>query len=333
MAMNPRKRWFASKLLRFVVISFLVLTITFILPRMMPGDPVENLFGENVTRVDPAVRASLEAKYELDRPAWDQYTKYLSTIFTFDFGYSISLGMSVNDLIAQRLSWTILLLFPAILIGSLLAFALATRCGMRRGSRMDRAFSFLAIFVHTVPGFLVAMIFVRFFSFQLGWFPLGHLRSGEFQGLDDAFDIAYHLFLPVLVLTLLVGSSNFLILRNSVTQINDDYFIFVARSKGLRERSIAIRHVMRNVLPVFLSLLALNIGFMVSGALLIEIVFSIQGMGSLLYDAVRLQDYPVLQAVFIILTFVVLFLNLLAEILYGWADPRIGDAQGRGEAT
>lgn len=330
--MSPKKRWFASKLIRFAAISFLVLTITFVLPRLMPGDPVENLFGETVTRVDPAVRADLEAKYELDRPLWDQYTKYLSTVFTFDFGYSISLGMSVNDLIAQRLSWTILLLLPAILLGSLAAFALATRCGMRRGGGLDRVFSFLAIFVHTVPGFLVAMVFVRFFSFQLGWFPLGHLRSGEFQGIEDALDVAYHLFLPILVLTLLVGSSNFLVMRNSVTQINDDYFIFVARSKGLRERTVASRHVMRNVLPTFLSLLALNIGFMVSGALLIEIVFSIQGMGSLLYDAVRLQDYPVLQAVFIILTFVVLLVNLLAEVLYGLADPRIGDAQGRGEA-
>lgn len=329
--MSPRKRWFASKMVRFMVISFLVLTITFILPRMMPGDPVENLFGETVTRIDPEVRAELEAKYELDRPLWDQYVKYLSTIFTFDFGYSISLGMSVNDLLAQRLLWTTVLLLPAILIGSSMAFLLSTRCGMNRGGRLDKTLSFMAIFIHTVPGFLVAMVFVRFFSFQLGWFPLGHLRSGEFQGWADLVDVAYHLFLPVLVLSLLVGSSNFLVLRNSVTQINDDYFIFVARSKGLRERAVAIRHVMRNVLPIFLSMLALNLGFIISGALLIEIVFSIQGMGSLLYDAVRMQDYPVMQAVFIILTFMVLTLNLVAEFLYGLVDPRIGDAQGRGE--
>lgn len=329
--MSPRKRWFASKMLRFAVISFLVLTITFILPRLMPGDPVENIFGENVTRVDPEVRANLEAKYELDKPIWDQYTKYLSTIFTFDYGYSISLGMSVNSLIEQRLMWTIVLLLPAIVVGSILAFFLATRCGMKRGGWLDKASSFMAILLHTVPGFLVAMLFVRLFSFQLGWFPLGHLRSGEFQGLADVGDIAYHLFLPVVLLSLLVASSNFLILRNSVTQINDDYFIFVARSKGLKEGAVARRHVMRNVMPVFLSMLALNIGFMVSGALLIEIVFSIQGMGSLLYDAVRMQDYPVIQAVFIILTFMVLSMNLVAELLYGLADPRIGDAQGREE--
>jgi peptide/nickel transport system permease protein len=331
--MSPRKRWFISKMIRFIVISFLVLTITFFLPRMMPGDPVENLFGETVTRIDPEVRAELEEKYELDEPLWDQYVKYLSTIFTFDFGYSISLGMSVNDLLVQRLMWTTALLLPAIIIGSTTAFIIATRCGMKRGDKLDKTLSMTAILLHTVPGFLVAMIFVRIFSFQLGWFPLGHLSSGEYQGLADVADISYHLFLPILVLSLLVGTSNFLVLRNSVTQINDDYFIFVVRSKGLKERTVAIRHVMRNVLPIFLSMLALNLGFIVSGALLIEIVFSIQGMGTLLYDAVRMQDYPVMQAVFIILTFMVLTMNLVAEYLYGFVDPRIGDAQGRGEMT
>ena len=111
------------------------------------------------------------------------------------------------------------------------------------------------------------------------------------------------MFLPIAVVALLVGSSQFLVLRNSVTQIGDEYFIFVARSKGLRRNDVETRHVIRNVLPTFLSMLALNIGFIVSGALLIEIVFSIQGMGNLLYDAIRLQDYPLMQAIFIILTF------------------------------
>ncbi len=313
--------------MRFAVILFLVLTITFILPRMMPGDPVENLFGETVTRVDPSVRAFLEEKYGLDRSLPEQYVKFLSSIFTLDFGYSITLGMEVSDLIEQRMTWTIVLLLPAIIIGSVASFLLATKCGMRRNGALDRTASFFAILIHTVPGFLVAMLFVRVFSFELGWFPLGHLRSGEYQGIVDLGDIAYHMFLPIAVVALLVGSSQFLVLRNSVTQIGDEYFIFVARSKGLRRNDVETRHVIRNVLPTFLSMLALNIGFIVSGALLIEIVFSIQGMGNLLYDAIRLQDYPLMQAIFIILTFCVLSMNLIAEVLYGLADPRIGDSQ------
>jgi peptide/nickel transport system permease protein len=159
---------------------------------------------------------------------------------------------------------------------------------------------------------------------------LGHLRSGAHTGWLNLLDIAYHLFLPTTVLALLIGSSMFLVLRNSVIQINNEYFIFVARSKGLSERRIATRHVMRNIMPVFLSLLALNLGFVVGGTLLIEIVFNIQGMGSLLYEAVKMQDYPVVQAVFIILTTVILGMNLVAEVLYGLADPRVGDSLERG---
>jgi len=330
MMISRRKRWFIVKIVRFLMIAFVVLTIAFMLPRLMPGDPVANLFGESVTNLDPIVRESLESRYGLDRPLWDQYLIFLSSIFSFDFGYSISLGLEVDYLIRSRLLWSVIMLLPAIIIGAISSLILAVRCGMHRGRYADRILTFSAILMHTVPGFLVAMLFVRFFSFQLDWFPLGHVRSGDFSGLADVADIAYHLFLPVMVLSLLVGSSKFLVLRNSVTQINGDYFILVTRSKGLSERRIARGHVARNIMPIFLSMLAMNLGFIVSGALLIEIVFSIQGMGTLLYDAIRMQDYPVIQAVFIILTLMVLATNLLAELLYGLADPRVGDSSDRG---
>jgi peptide/nickel transport system permease protein len=294
----------------------------------MPGDPIINLFGERLIYVDPDMRAFLEAKYGLDKPLGDQYLIFLSTIFTFDFGYSISLAMYINKLIAERVIWTIALVLPSIIIGSTISLLLAMNCGMNRGTGKDKTLSALAIFLHTVPGFLIGMVFLRIFSLQLGWFPLGHLSSGSYSGWLYYLDIAYHLILPFSVLTLLIASSQFLILRNSVTQINDDYFIFVARSKGLSEIQIAWNHVLRNILPVFLSMLAMNLGVMISGALLIENVFSLQGMGTLLYEAVTMQDYPLIQSIFIILTFSVLIMNLIAEILYGLADPRVGDSLG-----
>lgn len=278
--------------------------------------------------VDPDMRAFLEAKYGLDKPLGDQYLIFLSTIFTFDFGYSISLAMGINKLIAERMIWTIALVLPSIIIGSTISLLLAMNCGMNRGSGKDKTLSALAIFLHTVPGFLIGMVFLRVFSLQLGWFPLGRLASGSYSGWLYYLDIAYHLILPFSVLTLLIASSQFLIQRNSVTQINDDYFIFVARSKGLSEMQIAWNHVLRNILPVFLSMLAMNLGVMISGALLIENVFSLQGMGTLLYEAIKMQDYPLIQAIFIILTFSVLIMNLVAEILYGLADPRVGDSLG-----
>jgi peptide/nickel transport system permease protein len=296
----------------------------------MPGDPVENMLGEKVTLIPPEDRAALEVKFGLDRPIQDQYLSYLSSVITWDLGYSITRSAPVLDLIAQRLVVTLAILLPAIIIGSAFALVLATRCGMHRGGKVDAVLSSLAIFIQTVPGFLIAMVFVLVFSFTLGWFPLGHFKSGDYQGVSDIADILYHISLPIFVLALLGGSSKFLVLRNSITQINGDYFIFVARSKGLSERVVAHRHVMRNVLPTFMSLLALNLGFMVGGALLIELVFSINGMGTLIYDAVMTRDYPMLQGCFIVLTLVVLLASFLAEVLYGLADPRIGDSKDQG---
>ena len=324
--MNPGHSWVLSKIIRFIIISFIILTIMFLLPRLMPGDPVLNLFGESLTFVDPGVRSVLEAKYGLDKSLWDQYVIYLSSIFTLDFGYSIVLGMNINELISDRVVWTITLVLPSIAIGSAVSLLLAMKCGMNSGSRTDKGLTGLAIFLHTVPGFLIGLVFIRFLSYQMGWFPLGHISSGDYSGWLLYADIAYHYILPVTVLSLLIASSQFLILRNSVTQIGDDYFIFVARSKGLNESQVASRHVLRNIMPVFLSILAMDLGVMVSGALLIERVFSLRGMGTLLYDAITMQDYPLIQAIFIILTFSVLIMNLIAEILYGLADPRVGDS-------
>ncbi len=298
----------------------------FILPRVMPGDPILNLFGERLTFVDPEVRQFLEEKYQLDRPLWDQYRAFLSSVVTMDFGYSIFLGMDINPLIGRRFLWTLILVLPSIFIGSFTALYFSVRVGVSSKSWKDNLTVITSILLHTVPGFFIGMICIRFFSLELGLFPLGHLSSGEYTGLLYYVDIIHHLALPVIVLSLLIGSSQFLILRNSVLQIKGDYCIFVARSKGLTEPEIAMRHITRNILPVFLSIFAMNIGGVVSGALLIEVVFSLRGMGTLLYDAISTQDYPLIQAIFILLTFSVLIMNLAAEVLYGIADPRVGDS-------
>jgi peptide/nickel transport system permease protein len=166
----------------------------------MPGDPIINLFGERLIYVDPDMRVFLEAKYGLDKPLGDQYLIFLSTIFTFDFGYSISLAMDINKLIAERVIWTIALVLPSIIIGSTISLLLAMNCGMNRGTGKDKTLSALAIFLHTVPGFLIGMVFLRIFSLQLGWFPLGHLSSGSYSGWLYYLDIAYHLILPFSVI-------------------------------------------------------------------------------------------------------------------------------------
>jgi len=324
--MSPRNKWFAMRVVRFVSIGLLVLTIVFILPRIMPGDPVENILGEASIGLTEEAREVLLAKYKLNEPIWDQYIAFLTSIFTLDFGYSITRSMPVDRLIMNRLPWTIILTLPPIIFGSILAIFTSIKCGMSQGSKLDRLLSGISIYFETIPGFLFAMVMILIFSFQLGIFPLGHLRSGEYTGIGNIMDIIYHLTLPIITLTISIFLGKFLILRNNVIQMSHENYIFVARSKGLSEKYIERKHIMRNTMPVFLSMLIMNIGFMISGALMIEIVFSFQGMGTLLQSAITAQDYPVIQGVFIILVGWVLFTNLFAEFIYGIADPRIGDS-------
>ncbi len=326
-----RLTYLAGKLLRYGISLLAILTIVFFIPRAMPGDPIIHLLGEDTLHIDQQTLDELRAEYGLDRPLHEQYFTYLSGIFTFDFGYSIHKNLPVRDLIADRLFWTFILICPSLVIGGGLALILGSAAGFRRGDRTDRMLTALIIFLHTVPSFLLAMVIVSVFSFHLGWFPLGNLSSGGMRGVSGLLDTMWHLMLPVSVLSIMEAASMFLVVRNSVTQVMGEYFVFVAKAKGLSERVIKLRHVVRNILPQFISIMALNFGFIVSGALIIEIIFSLNGMGTLIYDAVMARDYPVLQGCFVVLALCVLAANFLADLLYGIADPRIADAKNEGD--
>lgn len=322
--MRGRKAYTLGKLIRYAFTFFLILSLNFALPRMMPGDPIVNLLGEEAMHNDPRMIEQLRAEYGLDKPLHIQYISYLRSLAEMDLGYSIHKNLSVTELIANNLLWTLLLVFPSVLIGSILALLFGSLAGFRNNSLTDYLITALALLFYTCPPFLLAMLLLSVFAFHLGLFPLGNLTSGGREGLDYARDVVWHLFLPAASLSLLGASYKFLVVRNSVMQIFDEQFVVAARAKGLTECGILLRHVIRNVLPPFISMVALSFGFMVSGALIVEIVFSLNGMGTLIYDAVVARDYPVMQGCFLVLTVFVMAANFAADMLYAIADPRIG---------
>lgn len=322
--LSSRRAYFLSKLVRYSFTFLLILSLNFALPRMMPGDPIVNLLGEEALHNDPRMIERLRAEHGLDRPLHIQYIGYLRSLARMELGYSIHKNLSVAELMENSLLWTLLLVFPSVVIGSILALLFGSLAGFKNNSRTDFRLTALALLFYTCPPFLLAMLILSIFAFHLGLFPLGNLTSGGRLGLDYVLDVAWHLFLPVAALSLLGASYKFLVVRNSVTQIFDEQFIVAARAKGLTERCILLRHVIRNVLPPFISMVALSFGFMVSGALVVEIVFSLNGMGTLIYDAVVARDYPIMQGSFLVLTIFVLAANFAADMLYGVADPRIG---------
>jgi peptide/nickel transport system permease protein len=328
-----RSGFFAGKAFRYGITLVIILSINFGIPRMMPGDPMIHLLGEDAARADKQMLDELRASYGLDRPLHEQYLEYMLGAGHLDFGYSIHKNLKVTDLLSDRLFWTLVLVFPSVVIGGLAALLFGSVAGFRHGGKIDRLLTGTSVLLYTWPSFLFAMIIVSIFSFRLGWFPLGNISSGNTEGLAFLLDVGWHMFLPVAILSIFEAAYIFLVVRNSITQIMGEYFIFVARSKGLPDRAIELRHALRNVLPQFISIMALNFGFMVSGALIIEIVFSLNGMGTLIYDAVLSRDYPVLQGAFVFLTIFVLAANFLADVLYGIADPRIGDSGDAGSGA
>lgn len=324
-AWRPILFYFMGKALRYTVSLWIILSINFFVPRIMPGDPMVNLLGEDAVRIDKEILDGLRAQYKLDGPLLDQYGAYLRSICRLDFGYSIHKNTGVASLLMYRLCWTLLLVLPFIVIGGTSALLLGIICGFKPGSGLDRSLTSAAMLLYTLPAFLFAMLMVSIFSFHLGWFPLGGISSGGDRGLPYWIDIAWHMCLPVLILSILEAAYGLIIIRSAVISVVEEYFILVAHAKGLSRRAIAFRHVMRNVLPQFISMMALNFGFMVSGALVIEIVFSLNGMGALIYDAVMSRDYPVMQGAFVVITLSMLGANFLADLLYGIVDPRTAE--------
>ena len=305
------------KILRYAAAFIAVVTLTFIIPRLMPGDPVINLLGEDSTLSREQVE-EIREELGLNKPLILQYGRYWKNIITADFGYSYHYNRKVLELISGRVGWTLLLILPSVIIGGVFGSFLGSRWGWRSEKKLSKAGSAIFLIFYSTPPFFLAMILLYLFSFKLGWFPLkGYYDSGSFR------DILLHIILPVSVLSLFSLARNSMIIRGSVIQEKGNLYVLYARAKGLRSRAILIRHVFWNASLPLITIIALDFGFMFSGALFVEMVFSMNGMGTLLYDAVKSLDYPVLQGAFLIISWMIICANAAADLLYSFIDPRL----------
>ena len=310
-----------KKPLRYLLAILIIFSLNFAIPRAMPGDPLTNLLGEDAL-VDAGAVEELRRELGLDAPLPLQYLRYWRDLFRLDLGYSFHLHERVSSVLLQRMPWTLLLVGLAVLLGTTAGTWLGARSGWGRGGRLDRAGSLSMLMIYSTPPFFLGLLALYGLSFKLGLFPM--------RGLYDSgtlFDVARHFTLPVLVLALFLTARNYLIMRGSVLIEKDKPYVLYARAKGLSRRQVLYRHVLRNAALPIITLVALDFGFIFSGALFVEIVFSMNGMGTLIYDALLSRDYPVLQGVFLIITLMVTAANLLADLVYGRIDPRVRAAR------
>ena len=310
-----------------VVALVAVVSLVFVLPRAMPGDPLAALQDPSSASYlsDPAVRDRLEAQYGLDRPVVEQYLGYLVDLGRLDLGWSIERRASVTSLVGQHLPWTLLLLGTALLASAALSFFTGVSAAWHRGRARDRALLVVMAGSRSVPPYAVAALLLLALAVLLPVFPLSGATTAfaEYGSVwAQVADIAEHLALPATALTIVLFGGTFLLVRNTMVSVLGEDYMVLARAKGLPVRILKYHHAGRNALLPFVTILGAELGFVIRPLIFVEAVFAYPGMGSLLLRAVAVRDYPVLEAAFLVLAVVALAGNLLVELVYARLDPR-----------
>ena len=335
--MSGRGGYLLRKVGWALITVVVVVTFNFLLFRVLPGDPAKS--GLHDPRLNPAAVEALRVRFGTDKavfvdleggnPLDTQFTAYLGALSRGDLGTSYAFrDRSVSDLIGQALGNTLWLVLPAQVLAILLGSALGLFAAWRRGRPLDVAALTFSLFMWSLPTFFLGIILLVAGANWLGLPTAGRVTVGaDFESfVEQAIDIGRHLLLPTLTLTLVLLGEYMLIMRSSVLDVFGEDYILTARAKGLSTYGIIRHHALRNAMLPMVTLIALNLGFTVSGAIQVEAVYSWPGLGALAVNAVGDRDYPVLQGAFLIIALSVVVANLIAELIYGWLDPRVSDA-------
>jgi peptide/nickel transport system permease protein len=302
-----------------------IVLLNFILFRAMPGSPDRISRNPNMTA---EARADLRARWGLDQPLIpDQLASYVSSTLRGDFGESFKYkGQDVADVIATRVWPTIILFGLGELIAIAAGLALGAYSGWRRGGVVDYGGNGISLILYSMPYFLLGMILLVIFATALGWFPTsGMFTLGETYTsfVDQLLDFGHHLVLPLAAVSLgLIGQYSIL-MRSSVIETRSEDYVTTARAKGLSESRVLRSHAVPNALLPTVSLIGINLGFIIAGAITVEVVFSWPGLGTLTQEALSSRDYPLMQAIFLILAVTVVIANLIADFVYARLDPRV----------
>ncbi len=311
-----------KKIVTSVICLAVILVFNFALPRLMPGDTVLMLVGMDEGVVSADEYAFYAEKTGANKPLLQQFGEYLLGVFRGDLGYSYHHKAEVSQLILRRLPATLQLALPAVILSSLIALALGCLMGMKKGRSVENAVTGMQIALDAVPSFLLALLLLALFAFRLGWLPMGALNSLRVPEGGALRDRIWHLILPVGTLVLGSVPPKYLMLCSTVARQREEKYVLYARSRGMGEAKIAFTQILPNICQPFLTMVGMNMGFLLSGSLVIENIFSIKGMGSLMMQAVTARDYPVLQGCLFVSALMVVLFHLLTDLLCLLLDPK-----------
>jgi len=319
--MNP---YIYKRIIRSIVVFFIILIINFILPRAMPGNPASIL--ANQYNLPAATVQILIKEWKLDAPLYEQFIAYIKSLFTGQWGYSYQYyPRTVYEIVMERLPWTLLLQGTTTVTVGLTGILLGILAGWRRGKISDTLITLSAVIVYAIPYYWLALLLQYFLGYKLRLFPISQaLTPGAVYNswFDYVVDVLRHLALPVLAVTLTAYASYTLITRNTMIDLLGEDFVFVSRAMGLPENKI-MRTVARNAMLPPITMLTIRVGYIIGGAVITETIFSYPGLGYLIYQSIIYKDYPVLNAAFFMLSVTIILANLAADFIYMFLDPRI----------
>jgi len=301
--------------------------LNFVLFRMMPGSPERILLGR-IPNVTPEAVQGTRERWGLDKPLFpDQFISYLTSTATGDLGFSFSMrGQTVVEVLESRLWPTLLLFGLGEIIAIVVGLVLGAYSGWKRGGALDFLGNGVSLVLYATPYFLLGMGMLILFATTLHWFPTFGMNTAgrDYKDIfEELGDIGRHLVLPLATVSLGLVGQYAILMRSSILDTMTEDYVTTARAKGLTEGRILRSHALPNALLPTVSLVAINLGYVVAGAITVEVVFNWPGLGTLTVDALAARDYPVLQGVFLLLSVTVVLANLAADLLYSFLDPRV----------
>jgi peptide/nickel transport system permease protein len=288
---------------------------------MAPGDPFEELATNPA--IPPEIRQALRAKFGLDDPVWQRYLHWLSAMVQGDWGFSFQSRMDVDKLILQRLPVTLIVIGASQLLAISVAIPVGVLAAIKPYSIFDQVASTFAMIGFSLPTFFTGLVLILVFSIQLDWLPFVYRADINATGWAFYWEHIKQSIMPVVVLGLAQAGTLVRFMRSSVLDVIRLDYVTTARSKGIGERKVIIRHVVRNALIPVVTLVALQLPAVFGGAIVTEQIFRVPGIGSLLIAAILANDTPVVMGITFVISCLVVLFNLIADILYGWLDPRI----------
>ncbi len=318
-------KYISKRIFMLVITLFVLITILFFLFRILPGDPVSMYIDSGLDRESQEL---LLKHYGLDKPIGQQYFIYLKNLLQGDLGNSFQYGKPAIEIIYERFWNTMVLMITSIIIAFAIGITLGAALAWRRNTKFDLIGTLIALIVRCVPAFWTGMILLSIFSYKLNILPLGGMYTPgmDFENYAQKYfnlDFLKHLILPAITSAFYSVATPLLVMRTSMLEVVKEDYIEMAYAKGLREKRIIKKHAVRTALLPVITIFAVQAGFAIGGAVLIETVFRWPGMGREIVLAVSYRDYPLAQASFLLIGVMTAMFNLIADILYAYLDPRV----------